>query len=63
MYQDIKKYPYFYKICEACDNMNPKESPFCMYCSNYRFEDNINKVSKRADELLTLEDDPLQFET
>lgn len=59
---DVKMYPYFYKICEACDKLNPKEAPFCAYCDNYRFEDSIVKVSKRAEELLTKVDDPIDFD-
>jgi len=59
---DVKMYPYFYKICEACDKLNPKETSFCAYCGNYRFETSIVKVSKRADELLTIEDEPIDFD-
>ena len=61
MIQDIKRYPFYYKLCEACDNVNSRDSAFCVFCGNYRFDESIVKVSKRADELLTKEEDPLNF--
>jgi recombinational DNA repair protein RecR len=62
IFQNIKTYPYFYKICEACDKIVSKESAFCLYCNNYRFKDSIVDVTKRAEELLTLENNPLDFD-
>lgn len=59
---NIKSFPYFYKICEACDKIVPKDSPFCLHCGNYRFEDSIVKVTNKAEELLTIEDDPLDLD-
>jgi len=61
MLQDIKRFPFYYKICEACDNVNAKDTPFCIFCGNYRFDESIVRVSKRAEEMLTETEDPLEF--
>ena len=61
MLQDIKRFPFYYKICEACDNVNAKDTPFCIFCGNYRFDESIVRVSKRAEEVLTETEDPLEF--
>lgn len=61
MLQDIKRHPFYYKICEACDNVNSNDSPFCIFCNNYRFDESIVSVSKKADELLTKDEDPINF--
>ena len=61
MLQDIKRFPFYYKICEACDNVNAKDTPFCIFCGNYRFDESIVQVSKRAEEMLTVDEDPINF--
>jgi len=61
MLLDIKRFPFYYKICEACDNVNAKDSAFCIFCGNYRFDESIVQVSKRSEEMLTQEEDPLNF--
>lgn|GEM_PF-5164350 len=60
--QDVKKHPFYYKLCEACDNVNAKESPFCVFCGNYRFDDSIVAISKKADAMLTEEEDLLNLD-
>jgi RNA polymerase subunit RPABC4/transcription elongation factor Spt4 len=57
--EDMKKYPYYYKICEACDAVNARDEAFCISCNSYRFEGNITKISERADQMLTILEEPL----
>lgn len=47
----ICQYARFYKVCEGCESVVIYDEIFCPLCDAYRFDSNVERVKRTAQEL------------